>query len=80
MASNHSWWTQGQDAILDEVEELVTGIRPAPEPNRVLATVLFTDLVRSTERLSELGDHDWAELLRRHLSKLLGDFASRRPC
>jgi class 3 adenylate cyclase len=64
--ADHSWWTQDQDAILDEVEELVTGIRPAPEPNRVLATVLFTDLVRSTERLSELGDHDWAELLRRH--------------
>jgi len=51
---------------MDEVEELVTGIRPAPEPNRVLATVLFTDLVRSTERLSDLGDRDWAELLRRH--------------
>ncbi|TMJ97989.1 MAG: adenylate/guanylate cyclase domain-containing protein [Actinobacteria bacterium] len=64
--ADHSWWTQDRDAILDEVEELVTGIRPAPEPNRVLATVLFTDLVRSTERMSDLGDHDWAELLRRH--------------
>jgi class 3 adenylate cyclase len=64
--ADHSWWTQGRDAILDEVEELVTGIRPAPEPNRVLATVLFTDLVRSTERLSDLGDREWAELLGRH--------------
>jgi DNA-binding SARP family transcriptional activator/pimeloyl-ACP methyl ester carboxylesterase len=63
---DHSWWTQDRDAILDEIEELVTGIRPVPEPSRVLATVLFTDLVRSAERLSKLGDRDWAELLRRH--------------
>jgi class 3 adenylate cyclase len=63
---DHSWWTQNRDAIVDEVEELVTGTRPAPEPNRVLATVLFTDLVRSTERLHDLGDRDWAKLLRRH--------------
>ena len=64
--ADHSWWTQTRDAILDEVEELVTGIRPAPEPNRVLATILFTDLVRSTERLSNVGDREWAELLGRH--------------
>ena len=64
--ADHSWWTQDRDPILDEIEEVVTGIRPAAEPNRVLATVLFTDLVRSTERLSSVGDRDWAELLRRH--------------
>ena len=45
---------------------MVTGVKPAPEPNRVLATVLFTDLVRSTERLTDVGDREWAELLRRH--------------
>jgi class 3 adenylate cyclase len=64
--ADHSWWTQGRDAILDEIEELVTGVRPAPEPNRILATVLFTDIVGSTERIAELGDHEWAELLMRH--------------
>jgi class 3 adenylate cyclase len=64
--ADHSWWTQDRDAILDEIEELVTGVRPAPEPTRVLATVLFIDLVRSKKRLSKLADHDWAELLRRH--------------
>ena len=64
--ADHSWWTQDKDPILDEVEELVTGIRPAPEPNRVLATVLFTDIVKSTERVRELGDRGWAELLGRH--------------
>jgi len=64
--ADHSWWTQDRDLILDEVEELVTGIRPAPEPNRVLATVLFTDIVGSTQRVREIGDHDWAHLLARH--------------
>ena len=66
--ADHSWWTQDRDAILDEIEELVTGVRPAPQPNRVLATVLFTDIVGSTQRARELGDHGWAELLARHHS------------
>ncbi len=64
--ADHSWWTQDRDAIIDEIEELVTGIRPAPQPNRVLATILFTDIVNSTERIRELGDHAWADLLARH--------------
>jgi class 3 adenylate cyclase len=64
--ADHSWWTQDRDAIVDEIEELVTGVRPAPQPNRVLSTVLFTDIVGSTERVRELGDQGWAELLARH--------------
>jgi len=64
--ADHSWWTEGGEAILDEIEELLTGVRPAPEPNRVLATVLFTDIVESTQRIRELGDHRWTELLARH--------------
>jgi class 3 adenylate cyclase len=63
--ADHSWWTQDRDTILDEIEELVTGVRPAPEPDRVLATVLFADIIGSTERARELGDHRWAELLER---------------
>ena len=51
------------DAILDEVQEFLTGVRPAPEPDRVLATVLFTDIVGSTERAAQLGDHRWRDLL-----------------
>jgi class 3 adenylate cyclase len=66
LGADHSWWTQGKDPILDEIEELVTGVRPAPQPNRVLATVLFTDIVESTKRVRELGDQGWAELLGRH--------------
>jgi class 3 adenylate cyclase len=64
--ADHSWWTQDRNAIIDEIEELVTGIRPAPEPNRVLSTILFTDIVGSTDRLRQVGDHAWAELLARH--------------
>jgi pimeloyl-ACP methyl ester carboxylesterase len=54
------------DQIVDEVEEFLTGTRPAREPDRVLATVLFTDIVGSSERASELGDRAWRELLAAH--------------
>lgn len=54
------------DPILDEVEEFLTGARPAPPTNRVLATILFTDLVGSTQKASALGDAAWASLLARH--------------
>jgi class 3 adenylate cyclase len=64
--ADHSWWTQDRDAIVDEIEELVTGVRPAPQPDRILATVLFTDIVGSTQRVRELGDRGWSQLLARH--------------
>jgi class 3 adenylate cyclase len=54
------------DQILDEVEEFLTGTRPTPASDRVLATVLFTDLVGSTERAQSLGDARWAELVSAH--------------
>jgi pimeloyl-ACP methyl ester carboxylesterase len=54
------------DQIVDEVEEFLTGTRPAREPDRVLATVLFTDIVGSSDRASELGDRAWSELLAAH--------------
>jgi class 3 adenylate cyclase len=52
--------------IADEIEGFLTGTRPPPRHDRVLATVLFTDVVGSTERASELGDRDWRDLLERH--------------
>jgi class 3 adenylate cyclase len=55
-----------QDAILDEIEEFLTGVRPVPEPDRALATVLFTDIVSSTERAAALGDDAWTRTLDRH--------------
>ena len=54
------------DQILDEVEEFLTGVRRAPEADRVLATVLFTDIVGSTEKASALGDRAWLELREAH--------------
>jgi pimeloyl-ACP methyl ester carboxylesterase len=54
------------DAIVDEVEEFVTGSRPVPEVDRILATVLFTDIVGSTERQAVLGDRGWKELVEQH--------------
>jgi pimeloyl-ACP methyl ester carboxylesterase len=54
------------DQIVDEVEEFLTGVRPIAGTDRVLATILFTDLVGSTEKASELGDASWSSLLARH--------------
>ncbi len=54
------------DQILDEVEEFLTGERHVREPDRVLATVMFTDIVGSTERAAALGDSRWRELVGRH--------------
>jgi class 3 adenylate cyclase len=58
--------TQNADEILAEIEEFVTGAPPAIEADRVLATVLFTDIVGSTTRAADLGDKRWKELLDRH--------------
>ena len=54
------------EAVLGEIEEFLTGARSVAEPDRVLATVMFTDIVGSTERAGELGDARWRELLAAH--------------
>jgi class 3 adenylate cyclase len=64
--ADHSMWTGDATAILDEIEEFLTGVRRGPEPDRVLATVLFTDVVGSTELATRLGDRAWRDLLGRH--------------
>jgi class 3 adenylate cyclase len=61
----HIPWHQ-PDQIVDEVEEFLTGVRPTRIEDRVLATVLFTDIVESTTLARELGDKAWAQLLERH--------------
>ncbi len=63
---DHLPWVGDQDAVLDEIEECLTGIRRGPELDRVLATVLFTDIVDSTKKAAELGDARWKGLLRAH--------------
>jgi class 3 adenylate cyclase len=52
-----------QDALLAEVEEFLTGARHAADPDRILATVMFSDIVDSTRRAAELGDRRWREML-----------------
>jgi class 3 adenylate cyclase len=66
LAGEHSPLTGDTDAILDEIEEFITGRRQERAPDRVLATVLFTDIVDSTSRAATLGDRRWAELLEDH--------------
>jgi class 3 adenylate cyclase len=66
------------DEVLDEVEEFLTGARREREPDRVLATVLFTDIVGSTERAAELGDSRWRNLLQRHDELVRAQLESHR--
>jgi class 3 adenylate cyclase len=68
------------ELALDHVQEFLTGVRRVAEPTRVLSTVLFTDIVGSTERVGELGDRRWRELLNVHddLSRrLIEEFGGR---
>jgi class 3 adenylate cyclase len=64
--NDHFPFAGDADAVLDEIREFLTGARHAPHPDRVLATVMFTDIVGSTERAAELGDSRWRHLLDRH--------------
>jgi pimeloyl-ACP methyl ester carboxylesterase len=63
---DHLPWVGNPDAMLDEIEEFLTGVRTGPDPDRVLATVLFTDIVGSTEHAVERGDRAWRDMLARH--------------
>ena len=60
---DHLPWLGDSDAILDEIEEFITGGRRDIETDRILATVLFTDIVGSTERATQLGDRKWRDVL-----------------
>ena len=64
---DHNFWARPDD-VLTELQRFFTGTAPAPEPDRLLATVLFTDIVESTQRAVELGDTEWRRLLERHQS------------
>jgi class 3 adenylate cyclase len=59
---DHSWLGGDADAIVNEIEEFLTGVRPIPKADRVLATLLFVDIAGSTERAVALGDRRWREL------------------
>jgi pimeloyl-ACP methyl ester carboxylesterase len=64
--ADHLPWIGASDSLLGEVEEFLTGVRSAPGPDRVLATILLTDIVESTALAARLGDRRWRELVGRH--------------
>jgi class 3 adenylate cyclase/alpha-beta hydrolase superfamily lysophospholipase len=64
--SDHVPWVGDVDRLADEIEEFVTGSRADLEPDRVLATILFTDIVDSTKRAVEIGDRRWRAVLDQH--------------
>jgi pimeloyl-ACP methyl ester carboxylesterase len=76
--ADHFMWTEDADRVLDEIEEFLTGVRPAHETDRVLATVLFTDIVGSTERAAQLGDRRWREVLDEFYVEVRRDLARFR--
>lgn len=63
---DHLPWVGDQDAVLDEIQEFVTGERFKPEITRVLMTILFTDIVESTRLANDIGDAKWKVLLEQH--------------
>jgi class 3 adenylate cyclase len=63
---DYLYFVGDSEALLDEIQEFLTGVREAPDPDRVLATVMFTDIVASTERAAALGDRAWRDLVERH--------------
>jgi len=77
---DHSVLYEDPDLALGEIQEFLTGARSAPEPERILATVLFTDIVDSTRTAASLGDQRWRDVLERHqlvVRDALGQFHGR---
>lgn len=75
---DHLPWAGDTEAVLGEIEEFLTGARSAPEPDRVLSTVMFTDIVASTERADALGDARWRDLLSQYQDAVRRELAHFR--
>lgn len=67
---DHVAWIGEVDILLAEIQEFVTGVRPASEVDRILATVLFVDIVGSTDRAAALGDARWRDLMNNYQQKV----------
>jgi len=77
--NDHIPWIGDRDAILDEIERFLSDVRDEQaELDRVLATVMFTDIVGSTERAAELGDRRWRDLVQHHHERVRGQLARYR--
>jgi class 3 adenylate cyclase len=78
--SDHAGFAGDSDALIDEVQEFVTGVRGEPDLDRVLATVMFTDIADSTKTAVQLGDKRWREVLDEHdtiVAKQVDQFRGR---
>jgi class 3 adenylate cyclase len=64
--SDHVTWSQNVDELIDAIEDFLTGSHHSLETNRILTTVMFTDVVDSTSRAAQLGDDRWREILTRY--------------
>ena len=79
LRDDHQWVRpESVEIVFRETEELIMAVGQAEHPDRVLATVLFTDIVGSTERAVELGDSQWTDLLREHHSLVRRELARFR--
>ena len=74
----HLIWAGDVDVVVDEVEEFLTGSRRAHEADRVLATVLFTDIVDSARRATEVGDRRWRDLVDEHHGRVRRELERHR--
>jgi pimeloyl-ACP methyl ester carboxylesterase len=75
---DHWIWVGELGAVVEEIEEFLTGSRRAVQPERALATIMFTDIVGSTERAAEIGDARWREVLEGHDAMIRAELARHR--
>ena len=78
VGSDHLFFAEDTDRLLAEMQEFLTGVREANEPDRVLATVLFADVVGSTEHAATLGDRRWHDLLEAYYTLVRAELARFR--
>jgi len=78
----HDWFSwadpEHNAVLLRETRRFIDGLATGPEPDRVLATIMFTDIVGSTQRAADLGDAAWSELLARHHTLVRGELVRFR--
>jgi class 3 adenylate cyclase len=74
----HVPWLGDVESLVGEIEEFLTGARPVAHPDRVLATVLFTDVVGSTETAVRIGDDRWRSVMERHHAIVRGELRRHR--
>jgi class 3 adenylate cyclase len=75
---DHVPWLGDIESLVGEIEEFLTGARPVAHPDRVLATVLFTDVVGSTETAVRIGDDRWRSVMERHHAIVRGELRRHR--